>query len=228
MMIAIFNSLNSLFVLLAKFPVSSGERLNLESSVTLFSLLKKRHFWVPALMAACIWAVMAMPMSVGRMAMQQLGFSARQSLLTIELHFLGMFSPGFITGNLLKRFGAMSVSGMLMVIVVVALTLHLIASSASIVPWILGLVILGVGWNFGFSASTVLLAQSYDEAPLLKAKVQGANEFVMFMFAGSLIFSTGYIYEAGGSELAGWKTVNYVVIGLTAIMVSIALYECCC
>jgi MFS family permease len=229
MMIAVFNTMNAVFVAATKFPtVSNEKRLNLESFVTLWSVLKRRQFWIPALIASFVWAVMAMPMSVARLAMQQIGFSSRQSLLTIELHFLGMFAPGFFTGKLLQRFGALPVTGLSIGLFVSALIIHLLASFASLVPWIVGLVIIGVGWNLGFSSTTVLLTQSYAEAPLLKAKVQAANDFIMFFLAGSLIFSTGYIYESGGSEIMGWKTVNYVVIGLTSILSCIVACEYRC
>jgi len=97
--------------------------------------------------------------------------------------------------------------------------------STTIATWMLALILVGIGWNLGFSSATVLLTHVYADAPSLKSKVQAANDFVMFLLAGSFIFSTGYIYEAGGSSLPGWRTVNVVVLGMIGIMALIVVGE---
>ena len=87
--------------------------------------------------------------------------------------------------------------------------------------WYIGLIVLGIGWNFGYSASTVWVAKAYEQAPHLKAQIQAANECGMFFFSGGLIFSAGYIY--GGNVLPGWRLLNYVLLGLTFLLTCIVL-----
>ena len=74
--------------------------------------------------------------------------------------------------------------------------------------------LLGVGWNFGFSSASIWVTKSYRAAPELKSKVQAANEGLVFFFSGLLNFSTGYIYAGGGSGIVGWHTLNFVIFGL--------------
>jgi len=82
--------------------------------------------------------------------------------------------------------------------------------------WYIGLILLGIGWNFGFSSATVWSTRSYEDAPYLKAKVQAANECLMFFLSGALMFITGYIYKAGGGEISGWRLLNGVLFVLIA------------
>ena len=225
-----FNALNAVLVAAVRFPqtqqIPNEQKGEEEGKISLRSLLMRRQFWVPALVATFAWTIMAMPMSVVRVAMGQLGFSSRESLLTIELHFLGMYSPGFVTGKLINRFGALTVSGLSVAFFVLAAIFSFVSSeSSTIATWILALVTVGMGWNFGFSSATVLLTQAYADAPHMKSKVQAANDFVMFLLSGAMIFSTGYIYEDGGSELPGWRTVNAIVLGLIGAMALLVGWE---
>jgi len=91
-------------------------------------------------------------------------------------------------------------------------------ADGSIATWIIGMILVGVAWNFGFNAGTVWLTRLYDESPAFKIPVQAANDALMFALSGAWIFSASYIYEAGGSELDGWKTLNLVVAGLLAFL----------
>lgn len=246
-MVAVFNVLNAIFVGCVTFPLvpiqddstpvnhlqrdeqdddDEEEEMAIRTNpnLTLEDLLKRRQFWVPALIAAFSWGIMAMPMSIVRVALQELDFSTRASLLTIEFHFLGMFSPGFITGKLINRFGAITVSGMSVGLFVFATVLSFISSEASLAPWMLALIIYGVGWNFGFSSATVLLADAYADAPAYKPHLEAANDFVMFMLSGTFIFTTGYIYEGGGGGHDGWITVNSVIFALVGLMALLVMW----
>ena len=253
LMVTIFNFLNAIFTGVVRFPeqeqqqqegatkpshqeLASQRRKRTDTraaassdDVSLFPLLLRRQFFMPALIAAFSWAIMAMPMSVVRVAMTQLGFSNRLSLLTIEFHFLGMFSPGFFTGKLIGRFGAIAVSAMAVLLFVVGTVLSLISNEdTSVATWMLALIFMGIGWNFGFASATVLLPRAYQDAPSFKTRVEAANDFVMFLIAGAFIFSTGYVYEAGGSLLAGWQTVNFFVLFLIVVMAVIVGTEMYC
>lgn len=165
---------------------------------------------------------MAMPMSIVRVAMGEVGFASRQSLTTIELHFVGMYGPGFITSKLIDRFGGYVTSLFAITCFFVAAVINLFSDTSedgTIATWILGLAIAGIGWNLGFSSATVLLTRVYEKAHEFKARVQAANDLFMFLISGFTTFSTGYIYQGGGPlPLDGWALVNYVVLGMSAII----------
>jgi len=237
MMIGVFNLLNACFILVVKFPPtlhndidedskeSSSRSINTEESldekVTLKSLILTSSFLVPCAMATASWCIMAMPMSIVRVAMAQVGFTSRQSLTTIELHFLGMYGPGFVTGKIINRFGAYMTSLLSILCFLLATIINLLSDTSengSLATWILGLCLVGLGWNLGFSSATVLLTRVYAAHFKFKARVQAINDFVMFLVSGGTTFSTGYIYNAGGGMMDGWRTVNYVVLGMIGVI----------
>ncbi len=76
-----------------------------------------------------------------------------------EWHVIGMFAPGFFTGSLIKRFGALPVMG-----IGVALNLGCIVvalSGVDLHQFLVALFLLGVGWNFLFTGSTTLSLSAY-------------------------------------------------------------------
>jgi MFS family permease len=69
--------------------------------------------------------------------------------------------------------------------------------------WV-GLILLGIGWNFGFISATALVTECHD--PHERNKVQAFNDFLIFgvMAVGS--FSSGALLAR-----YGWTAVNEVV-----------------
>ena len=190
-------------------------------STELKSILQHPDFWIPLLIAILSWAIMAMPMSIFRLTMSELGYSERQSLTVIEFHFLAMYIPGFYSGNFIQRWGCRKSSRVAFFCFVGAIITNLNSKSnnTTIVTWYIGLILLGFGWNFGYSAATVWVSQAYKNASHLKPNVQAANEFATFLISGAAIFSTGYIYEnVGGGGIQGWKLLNYTLLGLVAVL----------
>lgn len=190
---------------------------------TLTSLLKQPKFLLPLFVSVLSWSIMAQPMSIFRVVMRQIGFTDRQSLTVIEFHFLSMYSPGFFSGWFIKKYGTIrstqvAVSSFLLGTVINLSTQDNTNTTAS---WFLGLIFLGMGWNFGFSGATVWVTKVYDGLPQFKSRVQAANEAGTFFFSGMVIFSTGYIYDAGGAGLNGWRTLNYFLLGLIATLAAV-------
>ncbi|RWF49030.1 MAG: MFS transporter, partial [Mesorhizobium sp.] len=72
------------------------------------------------------------------------------------------------------------------------------------------LILLGLGWNFGFIGATAMVADSYR--PSEKGKVQGFHDFVLF---GSVAFASlmsGTVYNAWG-----WEMLNWIVFPVTVL-----------
>lgn len=202
------------------------------------SLFLSRQFWVPCLLSTLCWGCMFMPMSIVRVAMGDLGYSPRQSLNVIEMHFLGMFSPGFLSGNMIKTKGTMFTNIFAVVLFLCGILsnitmTHSLEEGGTIFPWALGLFLLGAGWHFGFSASTMLLTEVYVNHPEMKSKIQSTNDFFMFGLSGIMVISTGYIYDPKGGRtecdhLCGWKVVNHVTCLYTVMLICILLFEGWC
>ena len=95
----------------------------------------------------------------------------------------------------------------------------------------ISLVVIGIGWHFGFSSATVWTTKATMSLPTLKSEIQAANECFMFLISGAFIFATGYIYEAGSSlgsssspPVYGWKVLNYALLLPAGIMGIILLW----
>jgi MFS family permease len=197
------------------------EHTNTDIRKPFHSLLLQSNFILPLLVSILAWAVMAMPMSIFRLAMHEVGFTDRQSLTVMEFHFLSMYAPGFYSGSFLQRYGtARSVQvGIICSLLGTVINLSSPSNTSTTVTWFLGLIFIGIGWNFSFSAATVSVTSVYQDMPNYKSKVQAANECGTFFFAGSLIFSTGYLYQdVGGGGLNGWKVLNYTILGLIGLL----------
>jgi MFS family permease len=185
-------------------------------------ILKHSDFILPVCVAILTWAIMAMPMSIFRVVMKETGFTSRESLTVIEFHFLSMYAPGFFSGAFIKNHGPTKAAAVAIVMFLAATLVNVLATQEdddTVAPWYVGMMLLGIGWNFGFSGASMWVTKSYAGSPHLKAKVQAANECLVFFVSGALMFATGYVYSGGGGGIQGWQTLNYVILGLIGSMV---------
>jgi MFS family permease len=129
------------------------------------------------------------------------------AVLGIQWHVLAMFGPSFITGSLIARFGAERIiaTGLLLLVGCAAVGL----AGTSVGHFWLSLILLGLGWNFGFIGGTAMVTRTY--LPEEKEKVQALNDFVIFAFVAVASFSSG-----GVLLLGGWNIVNVTAIPIAA------------
>jgi len=151
---------------------------------------------------------MTFVMTGAPLAMVGCGFSPDEATLGISWHVMAMFGPSFFTGRLIHRFGAPII---ILVGFVLLVGCALVAlSGIELWQFWSALILLGLGWNFGFIGATALVAESYE--PSEKGKVQGFHDFVLF---GSVAFASlmsGRIYNAHG-----WETLNWVIFPVTIV-----------
>jgi len=159
-------------------------------------------------------------------AMHNADFLERLTTVALEAHFFSMFAPGFLTGKLIGRAGSVRVALLGIGTFGAAAGVLLAASddrvAASFAPWCAGMALCGLAWNLCFSAGTVMLSSCYE--PEDAARVQGANDFVIFAVAGAGSFGSGYIYKLAGANVAhGWHALVFVVVGLMALLLVLLL-----
>ena len=80
----------------------------------------------------------------------------------------------------------------------------------SIAHFWLALVLLGVGWNFGFIGGTALVTETYE--PVEKERVQALNDFLVFGFVAFASFMSGRLLVS-----SGWDAVNLAVLPIAVI-----------
>ena len=167
-------------------------------------------FIVSVLSAMIGYGVMAMIMTATPLAMTKgNGYPFSDAAFIIQWHALGMFAPSFITGSLIKRFGAVQIifTGIFLNFICIAINI----SGTEIINYWSALVLLGVGWNFMFVAGTTMVTETYQ--PAEKAIVQGVNDFLVFGTAALCSLLSGVLQTS-----FGWETVNLSAIPLLLIV----------
>jgi MFS family permease len=169
------------------------------------------------LAGAIAFGVMSFIMTAAPVSMHAVHHHSVEAITwTIQSHILAMYLPSLFSGKLVARLGerAMMIWGT-----------TLLAASAAVslighaVPhyWI-GLVLLGAGWNFLFTAGTALLATHYTGAE--RHRAQGINDFVVFSSQACVSFLAGLAVLK-----LGWQWTNISVLPLLAFMIWIASRE---
>ncbi|MCY7318210.1 MAG: MFS transporter [Ramlibacter sp.] len=175
-------------------------RSTTNSGRSLRKIMAQPIFIVSAAAGALSYGVMNLLMAATPIAMQQCRLPFSDAALVLEWHVIGMFAPGFFTGSLIKRFGALPIMG-----VGVALNLACIAvalSGVELHQFLVALFLLGVGWNFLFTGSTTLSLSAYG--PQEKDRAQGALNFFVFATLAFSSLASGVLVTT-----QGWTLLNY-------------------
>jgi MFS family permease len=146
--------------------------------------------------------------------MQVCGLPFSDAAFVLQWHVIGMFAPGFFTGHLIKRFGAIQIMGVGLVLNLVCVGIAL--SGSDLEEFTVALFVLGVGWNFLFTASTTLGLSSYRAEE--KDKAQGALNFWVFFTMGLSSLGSGALVTT-----QGWALLNLSSI-LPLLILAIALF----
>jgi predicted MFS family arabinose efflux permease len=166
----------------------------------LVEIMRQPTFIVAAAAGALGYGVMNLLMAATPLAMQQCGLPFSDVALVLEWHVIGMFAPGFFTGHLIKRFGALPIMGV--GVVLNALCIAVALSGVDLHQFLIALFCLGVGWNFLFTGSTTLSLQTYT--PEEKDRAQGALNFLVFATLAVSSLASGVLVTT-----RGWALLNY-------------------
>ncbi|MES2910770.1 MAG: MFS transporter, partial [Pseudomonadota bacterium] len=174
-------------------------------------IMRQPVFIVAAASGSLGFGVMSLLMSATPIAMQICSLPFSDVALVLEWHVIGMFAPGFFTGHLIKRFGTLAIMavGLLLNIICVFIAL----SGIELMHFVSALFVLGVGWNFLFTASTTLSLAAWR--PEEKDKAQGALNFCVFAVLAVSSLASGVLVTT-----QGWRLLNMgslLPLGLTAV-----------
>jgi len=164
--------------------------------------------------AAVTYMVMNFLMTAAPLSMHMHGISQQASNLGIQWHVIAMYGPGFFTGKLIDRFGAMRVAAAGLVISAGSVFAGL--GGTEIVHYWLSLILLGIGWNFGFIGASAKIIEYHR--PEEKTRVQSLNDFVVFgvMILGS--FLSGVLLNLYGWNAVLWGSLVPLALALLVMM----------
>lgn len=172
-------------------------------------MLREPVILVAIVCAMVSYALMNLVMTSTPLAMVGCGFTTGNAADVVRAHVLAMFVPSFFTGHLIVRFGVKPIIGTGLVILSGAGAVAL--SGVRIEQFYLALVLLGLGWNFGFIGATTLLTSSHSAAE--KGRLQGLNDLLVFGGVTLASLSSGVLMNcSGASVVAGWQAVNLAMV----------------
>lgn len=196
-------------LLLTKLPApTNGAPQSLKQRLASLSILKRKPVRLAVGLGAVSQGIMVFLMVPTPLAMIGCGFSETVAGDVIRWHVVAMFAPSFFTGFLIKRFGVNPIA----LIGLALLIMSSIAALSGLASFLFygSLVLLGIGWNFGFIGATTMLANSVQEDE--KALVQGANDTMIALVSTLCAFAAGAIIAGFGWAVLAAVSFGFLVV----------------
>ncbi|WP_136644641.1 MFS transporter [Tabrizicola sp. YIM 78059] len=190
-------------------PKPKPPELGAPSGRSRAELIRTPVIAVAMICATVSYALMNLVMTSSPLAVVGCGFDTGDAADVVTAHVLAMYAPSFFTGHLIARFGTERI---------IALGLTILAAAGAVAMagvqlenFFIALVLLGIGWNFGFIGATTMLTNA--QRPEERGRLQGLNDLVVFGGVTLASFSSGGLMNcAGGSTQAGWQMVNLAML----------------
>lgn len=196
-------------LMLLRNPSPAGLPSRANTGRPLSVIMRTPRFLLAASAGVVSFGLMSFVMTAAPMAMVECGFTVGEAAFGIQWHVIAMFAPSFFTGNLISRHGNAKIT---------TLGLMLLAASGVVAlagldmhNFMISLILLGVGWNFGFIGATSMITDCHT--PEERGRVQGANDFIVFGTVAVASFASGTLLNS-----AGWAAVNWMIFPTVTIV----------
>ncbi|MFC4668227.1 MFS transporter [Seohaeicola nanhaiensis] len=204
-----FNLIGFLLFPLLDIPKPVKPTAASDAGRTRWQMLKTPRVAVAVICAMVSYALMNLVMTSTPLAVVGCGFEKGDAANIVTGHVLAMYTPSFFTGHLIARFGVEKIMGIGLAILAGAGAVAL--QGVELENFFVALILLGIGWNFGFIGATTMLAGAH--APSERGRMQGLNDLLVFggVTVASLA-SGGLMNCSGGSAVEGWTAVNLAMV----------------
>lgn len=174
-------------------------------------------YLVAVLCSLCGYGVMSFLMTATPISMHVLdGMDVSASKHVMTGHLLGMYLPSLFSGWLVDRLGLPR-----MMYLGIACNAACVAIAAVVghhfVHYMVGLTLLGIGWNLLFVAGTALLTRTY--APVERFRAQGLHDFLTFGTQAAASLLAGMSIHALGWTNLNLASVPLLIAALAAVTV---------
>lgn len=186
-------------------------------------LLSDPTILVAVIVGMVTYALMNLVMTSTPLAVVGCGYETNSAFDIVRAHVLAMYIPSFFTGHMIVRFGVKRIMGLGLFILALAGVAALLGvqlaeaeGAPSLLSFYAGLVLLGIGWNFGFIGATTMLAKAHQ--PHERGVVQGLNDMMVFGCVTFASLASGGLMSCGGSDpIDGWTAVNMAMVPFLAL-----------
>jgi len=172
----------------------------------LIEIFRLKNYLLGVAVGAVSYGLMSFLMTASPMAMHDHHHETGDAIFGIQMHILAMFGPSFYTGTLIKRYGSGMIAAVGLMLIMLAAAADL--SGLQLSHFYSGLILLGVGWNFGFIGSTAMIAEHCSSED--REQIQGINDFIIFGVVALSSFFSGALLSS-----LGWFTINILVFPIT-------------
>jgi len=197
-----------------RFPPMPERASGADVGRPLAEIMRQPVFIVAAAGAALGYGVMSLLMAASPLAMQVCGYPFSDAALVLEWHVIGMFAPGFFTGRLIKKFGALRVMGVGVLFNLACIAVAL--AGVALGHFVIALFLLGVGWNFLFTGSTTLALRAWTAEE--KDRGQAAINFLVFATMALTSFASGALVTTQGWGLLNAGSLLPVALTAAALL----------
>jgi MFS family permease len=201
-------------LLLVRIPkIKTTAQRRMASRFAALGVLKQGPVRTAVGIGAVSQGIMVFLMVPTPLAMIGCGFSEAVAGDVIRWHVVAMFAPSFFTGFLIKRFGSRRISTTGLVLLIMAAIAA--AMGLTSVHFYGSLILLGVGWNFGFIGATTMLADAVPAEE--KSEVQGGNDTVIALVSTVCAFAAGMIIAGFGWAVLAIVALVVLVLALGSL-----------
>ena len=209
-----FTAIIPFFVLLFYEETKTSNNQSKFEIETIFKLLKNIKIIQSIVSAGLGYFTMAIIMTATPLHMHLVNkFTLFETSIVIQLHVIGMFLPSLFSGDLIKRFGNTNIIYAGVVILFLSILTNTLFDFYY--SYMLGLILLGIGWNFLFVSGSSLLVVSYEEKD--KFTAQGLNDFIVFSTQGIGSLSAGFLLY-----FSNWTVINLLCVPLLIIVLVVS------
>ncbi|KAJ04789.1 MFS transporter [Sulfitobacter mediterraneus] len=208
------NVIGSLLFLFLDIPKPEPVSADAPRGRSRWELLTTPRIAVAVICAMVSYALMNLVMTSTPLAVVGCGYTEKTAGYVVTGHVLAMFAPSFFTGHLINRFGVEKIMGLGIAILAAAGIVGL--QGVDLENFYIALILLGLGWNFGFIGATTMLTGAHE--PHERGRMQGLNDLLVFggVTVASLA-SGGLMNCSGGSAVEGWTAVNMAMVPFLAL-----------
>ena len=205
----VINIVGSTMFLFLDMPPLSETSPDAPKGRSRMELLKTPVIAVSIICAMVSYALMTLVMTSTPLAVVGCGYETTDAASIVSAHVIAMYGPSFFTGHLIARFGAVKIISIGLVILASAGLFSM--TGVQLEDFYISLILLGVGWNFGYIGGTTMLAASYE--PAERGRVQGLNDMLVFGGVALASLTSGALMNcSGGDAQTGWQSVNLAMV----------------
>lgn len=159
--------------------------------------------------------VMVMVMLITPLHMDHHHHGSEAISFVISAHTFGMFALSGVTGWLIDRYGRMPLIVVGAIVLIVACVLAPLSTAVEMLT--LSLFLLGLGWNFGYIASSSLLTDAL--AANERSRIQGISEMFVAISASLAGLSSGVLFDWQGMRAVGVAGTGFGLLLLVGLIV---------